>query len=211
MIAKNLYFKFVIKEEGNMLYTLGSCTNLMWELIIVISRVMIVIYSIQTQAWATGGDDRPQFTFQEFCRQSMVVRISLGLNMINMLPDLLKNTTLVWEEAAIFYDLLVAIFTALVPLMVFIIYIVTTFVFLFYTIGMHQLEFDYYTVVNLEDMEGGIVREFVDGMERGQDRYEDILGNMHEDEYMDIEYRGIGKTMIYVYQMLLGDASPDGF
>ena len=43
----------------------------------------------------------------------------------------------------------------------------TTVVFLFYTIGMHQLEFDYYTVVNLEDMEGGIVREFVDGMERG--------------------------------------------
>ena len=77
-----------------------------------------------------------------------------------MLPDLLINTTLVWEPAAVFYDLLIAVFKSLVPLVVFIIYIMVTFIFLFYTFGQHQLIFDYYTDINMDDMEGGIVREY---------------------------------------------------
>lgn len=93
----------------------------------------------------------------------MIIRFALGINIINLLPELLKTTTLVWEEAAIFYDLLMAIAQALVPLAVFIVYIVFTFVFLFYTIGKHQLTFDFFSDVNLEDMEGGIVREYPDG------------------------------------------------
>ena len=34
---------------------------------------------------------------------------------------------------------------------------------------------------------------------------------MHEDEQLSIDYDGVGKTFIYVYQMLLGDASHEGF
>lgn len=34
---------------------------------------------------------------------------------------------------------------------------------------------------------------------------------MQEDENKDIAYRTMGLSIIYVYQMLLGDASPDGF
>lgn len=34
---------------------------------------------------------------------------------------------------------------------------------------------------------------------------------MHEDESLEIEYTTIGGTFMYVYQMLLGDASHDGF
>ena len=58
------------------------------------------------------------------------MRLALGFNIINMLPDLLINTTLIWEPAALFYDLLIAVFKSLVPLVVFIIYIGFTFVFL---------------------------------------------------------------------------------
>lgn len=90
----------------------------------------------------------------------MNVRIALGLNLWNMLPELLINTTLVWEPAGMFYDLLVAVFKSLVPLTVFIGYISITFIFLFYTIGQHQLTFDFYTATNLDDMEGGIINEF---------------------------------------------------
>lgn len=100
----------------------------------------------------------------------MIIRFALGINIVNLLPDLLKNTTLVWEEAAIFYDLLIAIFSALVPLAVFIVYIVFTFVFLFYTLGKHQLTFDFFSDENLDDMEGGIHREYSDGDEPGEER-----------------------------------------
>jgi hypothetical protein len=139
------------------------------------------------------------------------MRFSLMANLLNMLPSLLITTTLIWEPAAIFYDLLMAVLESLMPLTVFIGIIFVTFIFIFYTIGQHQLTFDFYTDYNLDDMAGGIIREYVDGMEPGQDRYEDILGNMYEDEELDIEYRGIAKTFVYVYQMLLGDASHDGF
>ena len=87
-----------------------------------------------------------------------------------MLPDLLINTTLIWEPAAIFYDLLIAVFKSLVPLVVFMLYMGMTFVFLLYTLGQHQLSFDFYTDVNLDDMEGGIIREFDQGDEPGEER-----------------------------------------
>lgn len=87
-----------------------------------------------------------------------------------MLPEILINTTLVWEQAGMFYDLLVAVFKSLVPLTVFIIYISITFIFLFYTIGQHQLTFDFFTDLNLDDMAGGILREYPDGYEPGQER-----------------------------------------
>lgn len=141
----------------------------------------------------------------------MFIRLALGINLINMLPELLINTTLVWEKAGEFYDLLMAVFKSLIPLTVFIGYISITFIFLFYTIGQHQLTFDFLTDLNLDDMAGGIIQEYSDGDEPGEDRYEDIVGNMMEDEELDIAYRTIGMTVIFVYQMLLGDASPDGF
>jgi hypothetical protein len=112
--------------------------------------------------WAA---DRTVFAFDEFCHTSMIIRIALGLNLINMLPDLLITTTLIWEPAASFYDLLIAVFSSLVPLVVFIVYIGLMFLFLFYTAGQHQLVFDFYTALNLDDMEGGIIREYDDGFE----------------------------------------------
>lgn len=134
--------------------------SFLWELIILASRIIIVMYSIMMKVWSSNQTEN---TFQQFCRQTMVIRFALGLNILNLLPDLLKNTTLVWEEAAIFYDLLIAIGQALVPLAIFILYIVFTFVFLFYTIGKHQLTFDFFSEINLDDMEGGIVREYPNG------------------------------------------------
>jgi hypothetical protein len=87
----------------------------------------------------------------------MFIRLALGVNLLNMLPDLLTNTTLVWEPAAVFYDLLLAIFNALVPLVVFIAYICGVCICLFYIIGQHQLRFDFFTETNLDDLAGGTV------------------------------------------------------
>jgi hypothetical protein len=98
------------------------------------------------------------------------VRLALGFNIINMLPDLLINTTLIWEPAALFYDLLIAVFKSLVPLVVFIIYIGFTFVFLFYTLGSHQIQFDYFTDPNLDAMKSSMLREYDTGDEAGEAR-----------------------------------------
>ena len=100
----------------------------------------------------------------------MSVRLALGFNIINMLPDLLINTTLIWEPAALFYDLLIAVFKSLVPLVVFIIYIGFTFVFLFYTLGSHQIQFDYYSDYNLDALESSMLREYDTGDDPGEER-----------------------------------------
>lgn len=135
-----------------------------WDFIILCTRIVIVVYSFRMEIWALRGTE---FTFSEFCTQTLIMRFSLMANLINMLPSLLITTTLVWEPAAIFYDLLMAVLISLMPLTVFIGIIFVTFIFIFYTIGQHQLTFDFYTDYFLDDMAGGIIREYVDGMEPG--------------------------------------------
>lgn len=56
-----------------------------------------------------------------------------------------------------------------------------------------------------------MIREHGDGDEPFEDRYQEILDNVHEDEINEIPYRGISRSAIYIYQMLLGDADPSSF
>ena len=104
-----------------------------------------------------------KFTYQEFSTTTFTIRAALGINLINLLPDLLINTTLVWEPAALFYDLLQSVFSSLIPLVVFLFYFGMTFTCLFYTIGMHQLTFDFRSNENRDDIESGIIREHLTG------------------------------------------------
>lgn len=142
-----------------------------------------------------------QFTYWEISDRTIILRAALTINLINLLPELLIKTTLVWEAAAQFNDLLKAVFSRLKPLTIFVLYICVTFIFLFYTIGKHQMTFDFNTDYNLASMESTMVREYDDGSNDTayEERYDTILGNVHSSEIGEVDYRGFAGSCIFVY------------
>lgn len=139
----------------------------MWFIIVLGARTIVVGYPILAYYKVKN---EAEFTYREIYFQTIIVRASLGINLINLLPDLLIKTTLVWEPAAMFYDLLGAVFSSLIPLVVFIGYIGVTFIFLFYTIGQHQMTFDFHSDENLASMTASMNREYEVGDDPGEER-----------------------------------------
>jgi hypothetical protein len=86
--------------------------------------------------------------------------------------------------------------------------------------GQHQVGFDYYHEVNQDDIKEGIIQDCVMiggteaepiwNYESCEDRYGDLLGDAREENKESAPYDN-GLAFMFVYQMLMGDATHEYF
>ena len=174
-------------------------------------------------------------SFEEMQDLSVNIRLYLIINLIATLFLCFQVINIFWEKAGEFTDLFVTILYKMLPFLTFVVMFMGTFVLIFYMIGIHHVNFDFHSEENFDDWNNGIVKECSvmyetnststvqrDGKpfnitvphfvcETDASRIDDILGDAKEANNEEVPYDNIFQAFLFVYQMFLGDATPEFF
>jgi hypothetical protein len=178
------------------------------EVIIVISRISIIYLSVYMfQAMNT----QKTFEFLDFEILARWTRLVLTFNVFYCVTDISYAMTLVWEKASEFIDLIEEVWFALLPFLVFLfLYIIAIFLAI-YMFGQQQVGFDYYYQKNQGDIEEGIIRDCESHPDDCDTRYAEQLADNREFNKEEVPYDNWLGAFLFVYQMLMGDATHEYF
>lgn len=101
---------------------------------------------------------------------------------------------------------------ALIPILVFGFIYIFIFCLAFYMFGQHQVGFDYYSEENQGDIIEGIIKDCIsDDPAECQERYELKLADEREENKEAVTYDTAWLAIMFVWQILMGDATHENF